>query len=442
VKEPSEHEPPAAPGDAGLDSAELEFAAIAQTGITIEQLPAEADAVAGGVPRVVLKYGKARPFYGRHPWVLHSAVHHVEGEVEDGQEVDLVTHQYKWVARGLYNSRSRIRVRLYSWRAGVGLDEAFLRTRLATATEHRKRLGYDAPDGAARLVFSESDGLSGLIVDRYADCLVVQVNALAIAARLDTIVAALVELVRPRTVIVRGEGGLAKLEGLQLEDGIRHGPRPEGAIFITEHGLRHGIDLGEGQKTGFYLDQRENRQAVARYVRDERVLDMFCYSGGFSLTAARHGGARETLGVDGSARAIALANAAAELNDVRNARFEVGDAFAALDDLAGRGEKFGAVILDPPKFTRSRHNVEEALRAYHRINRMAVELLTPGGVLVTCSCSGNVSRQDFLFMLSGVAQQTGRDIQVLEMRGAAPDHPVSATCVETEYLKCFICRVP
>jgi 23S rRNA (cytosine1962-C5)-methyltransferase len=212
-------------------------------------------------------------------------------------------------------------------------------------------------------------------------------------------------------------------------------------VFINENGVRYGVDLSEGQKTGYYLDQRENRVAAARYLRGRRVLDMFCYSGSFSLAALLLGGATATFGIDGSEKAIALARAGAELNGARAARFEVADAFEALDNLAAHGEKFGAVILDPPKFTRNRQNLNSALRAYHRINRMAVELLEPGGILVTCSCSGAVTREDFLLMLAGVAQQTRRDIQVLEQRGAAPDHPVSATCLETEYLKCFICRV-
>jgi 23S rRNA (cytosine1962-C5)-methyltransferase len=392
-------------------------------------------------PRVVIKSGKAQPFFGRHPWVLDSAVARIDGLAVDGAEVDVVSHKGGCIARGLFNSRSRICTRLYSWQPDEPLDAVFWRKRLITAIELRKQLGYDQPDGAARLVYSEADGLSGLIVDRYADYLVVQVNALVIAERLETIVPILAELTAPRGILVRSEGGTAKLEGLQLEDGSRWGSSPEGPVFITENGVRYGVDLSTGQKTGYYLDQRQNRVAAARYLHGRRVLDVFCYSGSFSLAALLLGGARETLGIDGSEKAIALARAGADLNGAHAARFEVGDAFEALDDLATRGERFGAVILDPPKFTRSRKNLNSALRAYHRINRMAVELLEPGGILVTCSCSGAVTREDFLLMLAGVAQQSRRDIQVLEQRGAAPDHPVSATCLESEYLKCFICRV-
>ncbi|MEX2171160.1 MAG: class I SAM-dependent rRNA methyltransferase [Pirellulales bacterium] len=394
-----------------------------------------------GVPRIVIKPGKVRPFFGRHPWVLDSAVARIDGFVADGAEVDVVSHKGSWIARGLFNSRSRICTRLYSWQPGEALDTDFWHKRLTAAIELRKQLGYDQSEGAARLVYSEADGLSGLVVDRYADYLVVQVNALVMAERLDTIVPLLAELAAPRGILARAEGGTAKLEGLEFEMGLRWGVAPDGPVFITENGVRYGVDLGEGQKTGYYLDQRENRVAAAKYLHGCRVLDMFCYSGSFSLAALLHGGARETLGFDGSERAIALARAGAELNHAHAAHFEVADAFEALDELAAKGEKFGAVILDPPKFTRSRKNLNAALRAYHRINRMAVALLEPGGILVTCSCSGAVTSEDFLLMLAGVAQQTRRDIQVLEQRGASPDHPVSTTCLETEYLKCFICRV-
>ncbi len=219
------------------------------------------------------------------------------------------------------------------------------------------------------------------------------------------------------------------------------GEIPTGPVFIVEHGLRYGVELGLGQKTGFYLDQRENRLAAAGYARGARVLDLFCYTGGFSLAAGKLGGAAEVLGVDTSEKAIAVARAGAELNSVTNARFEVSDGFDALDALVSRRERFDMVILDPPKFTRTRRSLEDALRAYHRINRLGASLLPSGGILVTCSCSGNVTREDFLHMLAGVAQQLGREIQVLEQRSAAPDHPTSVTCLESEYLKCFICRV-
>lgn len=392
--------------------------------------------------QVILKPRKSGPFYGRHPWVLESAIARVEGEPADGDVVDLVSEKGKWIARGVFNSHSRIRVRLYSWTVTETIDDDFWRRRLTSAIEFRRRLGYDDREGATRLVFSEADGLSGLIVDRYGDYLAVQVTGLAIAVRLETIVPMLVEALRPRGIFLRTERGVGQAEGIDLRDGLHWGEAPDGPVFVVEHGLRYGVDLAEGQKTGFYIDQRENRLAAARYLRGRRVLDMFCYSGGFAMNASVHGGATSVLGCDTSDKAIALARANAELNGLSNLHFDSGDGFEILQSLADAGERFDAVILDPPKFARSRQSVNDALRAYHRLNRLALGVLAPDGILVTCSCSGHVSREDFLYMLVGVAQKTGRDLQVLEQRGAAPDHPVSATCLESEYLKCFICRAP
>ena len=391
--------------------------------------------------RVILKPRKARPFHGRHPWVLDSAIDRVEGAPADGDVVELISDRKQWVARGVINGQSRIRVRLYTWQEQEALDDAFWRRRLESAIRWRERLFPDQQAAAVRLVSSEADGLSGLVVDRYADYLVVQVTALAIARRLDRLVPMLAELVRPRGILLRSDREMARLEKLATPDEWAWGQAPEGPVFIGEHGVRYGLDLAGGQKTGFFIDQRDNRLAAAGYFRGRRVLDLFCYTGGFALCAAAHG-AGETLGIDSSAKAIALAKANAELNGLAKVRFEAADGFKSLEALAADGRRFGAVVLDPPKFARNRQGVAEALRAYHHLNRQAVGLLEPDGILTTCSCSGHVSREDFLHMLAEVAQRSGRDIQVLEQRGAAADHPTSVSCLESEYLKCFICRVP
>ena len=404
----------------------------------------EAEAAAGlPTATIVLKPKRARPFFGRHPWVLDSAVLRVEGDPADGAVVDLATHDGQFVARGLWNSASRLRVRLYAFDPATRLDGAFWAARIESAVRLRRALGLDDRQGAARLVNSEGDDLSGLIVDRYGDYLAVQVTALAMGERLETICDTLQGLVSPAGILLRGaERGLAKLEGLHLADRVVRGAAPPGPVFVEEHGLRFGVDLAAGQKTGYYLDQRDNRQAVARLARGRRVLDMFCYAGGFAVTAAVTGRAASVLAVDSSAKATALARANADLNGAAQVAVETADAFEKLDALAAAGETFGMVVLDPPKFARSRASLDDALRAYHRINRVAVGLLEPGGILVTCSCSGSVSRDDFLQMLAGVAQRAHRPIQVLECRGAGPDHPVSTSCLEGEYLKCVIARVP
>jgi 23S rRNA (cytosine1962-C5)-methyltransferase len=394
------------------------------------------------VATVVLKPKRARPFFGRHPWVLDTAVLRVDGTPADGDVVDLATHDGTFVARGLWNASSKLRVRLYAFDAATRLDDALWKTRVAGAVSLRQSLGLADPDGAARLINSEGDDLSGLIVDRYGSWLSVQVTGLAMSHRLDTICDALHSLVAPTGILLRGaERGLSKLEGLHLPDRLVRGTAPTGPIFVTEHGLKFGVDLTEGQKTGFYLDQRDNRQAAARYARGRRVLDMFCYSGGFGVAAAVSGGARSVLAVDSSAKATTLAKANADLNGAANVTVETADAFEKLAALKAAGERFGMVILDPPKFARSRASLDDAMRAYHRINRLAVDLLEAGGILVTNSCSGAVSREDFLVMLAGVAQRSGRTIQLLECRGAAADHPVSVGCLEGEYLKCIIARV-
>lgn len=391
--------------------------------------------------RVVLRRGKVRPFFGRHPWVLDGAVQRVEGQPADGDVVDLHSDRGQFIARGLYNSRSRLRVRLYTWDPRQPLDAELWRRRIDAALALRAALGLQQPAGAVRLVNSEGDGLGGLVVDRYAEHLVVQVTAQGIAHRLGEIVPALVQLLHPRSILLRTDREMNKAEGLHLEEGPLWGTPPEGPVFVEEHGLKYGVDLAAGQKTGLFLDQRDNRRAAAEHVRGRRVLDVCCYSGGFSLAAAALGGARHVLGIDSSSKAIALARANAELNGLSHVQFEVADAFHKLQALVTQGERFGAVVLDPPKFARHRLALADALKAYHHLNRLAVEALLPEGLLVTCSCSGHVSREQFAYMLADVAQRTGRDVQILQQRGAAPDHPISASCLEGEYLKCFVCRV-
>jgi 23S rRNA (cytosine1962-C5)-methyltransferase len=410
------------------------------------------------MPTVRLKPRKARPFFGRHPWVLDAAIAGVSESPADGDVVELVTERNEFIARGIWNSGSRIRVRLYTWREDEPLDEAYWRSRIAGAVALRRQLGYLAENSACRLVNNEADGLGGLIVDRYGPYLVVHVTALAIERRLDLLVPLLAEVCQAhgcevRGMLVRADEAMAKREGLVLAAAAEGAPLhsnnvlrtwgelPQEAITIDEHGLRYGVDLLGGQKTGFFLDQRENRRTAASYMRDRSVLDVCCYTGGFSLAAAKLGGARDVLGIDTSSRAVALATANAERNGLTNVKFETGDAFKTVAALAAEGRKFGAVVLDPPKFAANRNALPEAFRAYERLNVGALNLLEPGGILVTCSCTGSVTREDFTHILAEVAAKARRPLQVLEGRGPAPDHPFSVSCLETEYLKCFVCRV-
>ncbi len=390
--------------------------------------------------RVILQPRRARPFYGRHPWVYAGAIAAVEGTPADGDVVELLSHTGHFVARGLYNSRSKIRVRLYTWDADAELDRAFFRSQLEQAIQLRRLLGLEGPGRACRLVFSEGDGLSGCIVDRYDRWLALQFTSQGLAQRREWIVEALVELLQPAGIYQRTERGIGQLEGLEARDELVWGEAPPSTIEIDEGGVHFLVNLAEGQKTGFYLDQRDNRQAVAPLARGRRVLDAFCYTGGFGLHAAR-AGAISVIGLDQSEPALQLARDNARINGLDNLTFVKGDVFDELDALASRGERFGMVVLDPPKFARARHAVEEALRGYRRLQTLALRLLEPHGFLVTCCCSGLISMDMLEDLLAQLAAEEKRMVQILQRRGPAPDHPVSVSCLESHYLKCLIAHV-
>lgn len=400
---------------------------------------------------VILKPRHALPFFKHHPWVFAGAIRSVQGNPQPGDEVVLHTHEGEFIARGLFNPHSQIRVRLFAWDQTVSLDREFWKARLQSAFQLRDVLFRRAEGGqptgspdvtAYRLVNSEAEGLSGLTVDRYDRWLSVQFTSLAIALRQDLLIELLVELAQPAGIVLRTEKGLRDAEGMEIVDGLLWGEPPPRPLTVVEHGLRWEVDLSEGQKTGGYLDQRDNRRALAQYVRGNRVLDVFCYAGGFGLGALVWGGASEVVAIDSSESALQLAQRNAELNGVADRwRSERSDGFKALENLRDAGEQFDTVVLDPPKLTRTRAALPQALRAYHSLNRLAVSVLKPGGLLVTCSCSGLVTRDDFEQMLADVAIQSGRDLRIIEVRGAAPDHPVSPFCPENEYLKCYFCHV-
>jgi 23S rRNA (cytosine1962-C5)-methyltransferase len=395
------------------------------------------------LPRVTLKARRARPFFARHPWVFVTSIESVEGDPAPGDEVEVVSHEKKFVARGLFNPNSAIRVRLYRWDGG-SLDDAFFSAQLARSVALRSEvLGLGGPLSGYRVVSSEGDGLSGLTVDRYDRWLVAQFTSLALFARRDSILPQLLSLTGAEGVVGRTERVTAEQEGLPYPFEHVLGTLPTAPAEIHEHGLTYWVELKGGQKTGFYLDQRENRRAVASYCTGRDVLDLYCYTGGFTLNAARNGGARSVLGVDSSSTAVEVARHHATLNGLDPAlvRFESGDALVAIEQLRAEGRRFGVVVCDPPKFARGPKNLEDALKAYLRLNRAAVDLLEPGGVLVTCSCSGLVDRSLFADVLAQVAELSGRHVRFLEQRGQAADHPVSASCLETDYLKCFVCHV-
>ena len=396
---------------------------------------------------VIVRNRRAQPFFGRHPWVFVGAVDRVQGmkseDVPPGSIAKLVNSDGRFIAWGLYNSTSRILVRLYSWRLEQPLDAAFWQAAIHEAVESRRAMfDLQSPNTGCRLIFSEADGLSGLTVDFYGGYLLVQFTSLAIFLHRAAILTALQKEVNPKGIWLRTEKGMREAEGLDVVDGLLSGQDPPRPLFVNEYGVTWGVDVQQGQKTGCYLDQRDNRLAASRYLKGAKVLDAFCFSGGFGITALKLGGAASVLGIDSSESALVMAKANAELNGVADrCQWQRDDVRPALEAMAGQGGVFDAVILDPPRMARTRGGMDRAIHGYVRLNQLGLQVLKPGGILVTCSCSGLVSRDEFQEMLAEVARQSGRDIQVLENHGQPADHPVRVTCPETEYLKVFICRV-
>jgi 23S rRNA (cytosine1962-C5)-methyltransferase len=391
---------------------------------------------------VILKAKRAQPFYGRHPWVFAGAVEKVEGNPADGDEVILRASTGNFIAYGLYNSQSKILVRLYSWDESQPITPEFFRGRLQTAI----RLRHDilqlnhGPLAAYRVCFSESDQLSGLIVDRYGEWLTVQLTALGLAKRRGPITEILNELLQPKGIYLRTEKGIGKLEGCEQYDELLTGEQPPSEYLIEENGLKFAVNLAEGQKTGYYLDQRDNRLAVAKFCKGKRVLDAFSYSSGFGIYAA-NAGAKSVLCLDASEAALNLGRRNSELNQLPQLSFRKGDVFHELTSLVQVQEQFDVIVLDPPKFARNRAAIPDAIEGYRRLHRMAMKLLSPDGILVSCCCTGLISMVDLEDLITQVAMDTKRSTQILERRGPSADHPVSVACREGGYLKCILSRV-
>jgi 23S rRNA (cytosine1962-C5)-methyltransferase len=391
---------------------------------------------------IVVRPKAKRAIAAGHPWVMIDSLVKPSQPIPLGQVVDLIDAEGKPLAKGLWNPNSKIAVRCYGFGTKFSLDAAFFIQRVQQACDLRDRR-HETDNGLAqRLVFSEGDQLSGLIVDRFRDYLVVHQTSAALSCWLPAIVESLAERYRPRGILHLVDAGTAALEGMEETRAWLIGESPKQPIEIVENDLRWLVDLEFGQKTGYYLDQRENRSAVADWISPAaRVLDVCTYVGGFALTIAKRHPNTKVLAFDSSPRALVAAQHHAELNGISNVSFERGDFKQHLEKLWELGQRFDAIVLDPPKLAGSRDSIDRAMRAYHRLNHQAVRLIEPGGILATCSCSGRVSRQEFWDMLRGVSKHARREIQLLEQRGPAWDHPVPATCPETDYLKCFICRV-
>ncbi len=392
--------------------------------------------------RVILRAGKDKPVLNRHPWVFSGAIARID-DVSDGDIADVVDASGRFLARGYVNRRSQIVVRLLTWQADEAVDGALIRRRLERAIQGRKELLASGECDALRLVNAESDGLPGLIVDRYGSYLVVQFLTLGIERLKAFIVEALNELQQPTGIYHRGDVDVRKREGLPLIKELLSGDMPPERLEIVEHGLRFGVNVLCGQKTGFYLDQRDNRRRAMPYFRGcQSVLNAFSYTGGFGVYAAA-AGAQQVVSVDSSAEALAQArdNMALNVAGPREDEWLVGDVFQVLRQFRDSGRSFDCVVLDPPKFAATQGQVPAACRGYKDINLLAMQLLRRSGILLTFSCSGLVSPDLFQKVVFGAAIDARRDVQILEKLSQASDHPVLLSFPESDYLKGFVCRV-
>ncbi len=383
---------------------------------------------------IKLKQKEDRRILRGHPWVFSNELGRMSATFEPGEIVDVQDVSGRFVGRGYINPRSLIAVRILT-RKQEEIGLAFLKGKISAAHNLRKDLGFGE---SYRAVFSEGDGLPGLIVDKYADTLVVQSSTAGIDRLLHEVIAALNEEYFPTAIVLRNDVGSRELEGLSQEKRIIVGSLAN-PVTIEESGITYRVDVLEGQKTGFFFDQRENRLALKDYVRGRRTLDCFCYAGAWSLAAAKFG-ASEVIGLDSSEKAVSLARDNAALNGL-SAQFKTADVFDELRLLEKQGERFGCIVLDPPAFVKNRSKVREALKGYKDINLRAMKLLEPGGALVTCSCSHHIDQELFREMLIDAAYSAGRQARLLEMRSQARDHPMLLAAKETQYLKCAILKV-
>jgi 23S rRNA (cytosine1962-C5)-methyltransferase len=372
-----------------------------------------------------------------HPWVFSNEIASDLRAYEPGSLVDVYTHGGTFVGRGYINPRSLITVRLMTPRREV-IDTAFFRRRFDAALHLRER--FLAGVQSYRLVYSEGDLLPGLIIDRYQDHLVLQTLTLGMELRTEAICEALESLMHPQAIVARNDVGIRALEGLPPEKKVLRGIL-QTPVEVWEGDIRFRVDPWDGQKTGFYLDQRENRCTLRPLLAGERILDAFCYTGAWALHAAR-AGAREVFAVDESAKAIRWASDQAKDNGLDSiCQFVVSDVFDFLKEADTRRERFDCIILDPPAFVKSRSKLREGLQGYWEINRRAMRLIKPGGYLITCSCSYHVDPDTFRATLSRAARAAHRHVALLEMRSQARDHPVLLPLSESAYLKCAVLTI-
>ena len=391
------------------------------------------------MPSIVLKPGREKSLLRRHPWIFSGAVQQVAGDVVPGGTLELLSSNWKFLARAAYSPQSQIRARVWTFE-DEEVDKEFFRRRIRSALAARQSLNIERHSNASRLIYAESDGIPGLIVDRYGDVLVLQSLTAGSEFWKETLADLLLEETRLSTIYERSDSDVRELEGLESRVGLLRGSLSSYVFPFTEHNLKFNVNLQSGHKTGSYLDQRENRLRVRELAKDKDVLDCFCYTGGFTVNALA-GGARSVLSIDSSADALALCKQNIALNNLDVARQTPleGDVFQLLRKFRDENRSFDMIILDPPKFAPTAAQAERAARGYKDINLLAFKLLRPGGILVTFSCSGGVDAQLFQKIVAGSALDAGVEAQIVQRLSQAADHPVSIHFPEGAYLKGLVC---
>ncbi len=387
--------------------------------------------------KVYLKKRIAQRIANGHPWIFNNEVERVEGEIAGGETVEVMTHESKFVGKGYINPKSQILVRLLTRQKADEINERFFLDRLTDCWNYRKKIGYTEN---CRLVFGEADGLPQLIIDKFNDYFVIQTLALGIDTWKPAIVKALEQIFNPKGIYERNDVPVRELEGLPQQKGFLSAPFDTN-IVINENGLKFHVDIANGQKTGYFLDQRDNRRAIQHIVKDAEVLGAFTYTGTFEIHAA-HYGAKSVLGLDISENAVQQATRNAALNGLgKICRFETVNAFDALKQWSKEGRQYDVVMLDPPAFTKSRETIQKAITGYKEINLRGMKLVRPGGFLVTSSCTNLVDPDLFMQIIDMAAKDARRKLRQVTFQAQASDHPIIRGMDNTQYLKFLIVQV-
>ncbi|MBK0380216.1 class I SAM-dependent rRNA methyltransferase [Mucilaginibacter segetis] len=391
---------------------------------------------------VILKKGKEKAVLQRHPWVFSGALEKIKGKAENGEIVRLLNNKNEFLAYGFYNHQSRVALRLLEWDENILINDNWFRNKVSSAISSRVHILTNGETDTCRLIFSESDYLPGLIVDKYADHLAVQVLTSGMQNAMPIIIDELKNLLNPLSIFDKSDAASRAHEGLETTNILLDGTPPPQLVIVKENGITYGINITEGQKSGFYCDQRDNRKILASYAKGKKVLDCFCYTGGFTLNCLQTGASWVT-SVDSSALAIETLYENIRLNKLpANLHNAVkADVNNQLRQLKENGEKFDIIVLDPPKYAPSRSALTRASRAYKDLNRLGMQLLTPGGLLATFSCSGAMDMETFKQVIAWAALDAGKQVQFIYQFHQPEDHPVRASFHEGEYLKGLLCKV-